>query len=201
MSRLPPSPIESSSKFRDQLEPEAKDYFGQPPLPSISQRRSFSTRSTPRDPLYGGSSASKDEEDMASQSKRGYQHGTSRESASGRPNLGQRASSRGIDRDQAHLLSPVSASGFSGSGHTSTRGLPPGSARTTSPYTPEVVLTKADRPSEEEEEEEITSSSEDEDDYMGEREGYKSGAERLAEKRKMKRFRFVRNSDELRTMD
>ena len=126
---------------------------------------------------------------MASQSQRGYQYGASRGIASGRSSLGQGAGSGGRDRQETHLLPPGSTSGFSGDARASARGHHSASASPASQYTPEVILTEAEHQAGEEED--LTSSSEDEEEAIEGTEGYKSGAERLAEKRKMKRFRFV----------
>ena len=120
---------------------------------------------------------------MASQSQRGYQYGASRETASGRTRTG------GTDRKGFHLPPPGSTSGLSGDAHVGPRGQPSAFAGPTSQYTPEVVLTEAEH--EAGEEDDLASSSEDEEVALEGAEGYKSGAERLAEKRKMKRFRFV----------
>ncbi len=129
---------------------------------------------------------------MASQSQRGYQYGASREIASGRPNLGRGSGSGERGRQGIHLLPPRSTSGFSGDARAGARGQPSASAGPPSQYTPGVVLTEAEHQAGEEED--LTSSSEDEEEAMEGTEGYKSGAERLAEKRKMKRFRFVCSS-------
>ena len=120
---------------------------------------------------------------MASQSQRGYHYGSSRETASGRTGSGER------DRRGFHLPPPGSTSGLSGDVHVGTRGQLSAFAGPASQYTPEVVLTEAEH--EAGEEDDIASSSEDEEEALEGAEGYKSGAERLAEKRKMKRFRFA----------
>ena len=120
---------------------------------------------------------------MAPQSQRGYQYGASRETASGRTGSG------GRDRKGIHFLPPGLTSGLSGDAHAGARRQPSAFASPASQYTPEVVLTEADH--EAEEEDDLASSSEDGEEALEGAEGYKSGAERLAEKRKMKRFRFV----------
>ena len=120
---------------------------------------------------------------MASQSQRGYQDRASREIASSRTSSGRR------DREGIHLLPPRSTSGLSHGAHASTRGQPSAFANPASQYTPGVVLTEAEH--EAGVEDDLGSSSEDEEEALEEGEGYKSGAERLAEKRKMKRFRLV----------
>lgn len=119
---------------------------------------------------------------MASQSQRGYQYGASRETASGRTGSG------GRDRKGIHLLTPGSTSGLSGAAHAGARGQPSAFASPASQYTPQVVLTEAEH--EAGEEDDLASSSGDEEEALEGAEGSKSGAERLAEKRKMKRFRF-----------
>ena len=126
---------------------------------------------------------------MASQSQRGYQYGPSRGIAFGRTNLGRGTGSGGRDQQGIHLLPPGSTSGFSGEAPAGARGQPSAFVSAASQYTPGVVLTEAEH--QEGEEEDLASSSEDEEEDMEGTEGYKSGAERLAEKRKMKRFRFV----------
>ena len=126
---------------------------------------------------------------MASQPQRGYQYGASRGIASGRTDQGREISSGGRDREGIHLLPPGSTSGFSRGTPASTRGQTSAFASAASQYTPEVVLTEAEYQAGEEED--LASSSEDEEEGMEGTEGYKSSAERLAEKRKMKRFRLV----------
>lgn len=126
---------------------------------------------------------------MASQPQRGYQYGPSRGIASGRTNHGGRTGSEGRDREGIHLLPPGSTSGFSRDAPAGARGQPSAFANAASQYTPEVVLTEAEHQAGEEED--LASSSEDEEEGMEGTEGYKSSAERLAEKRKMKRFRLT----------
>ena len=126
---------------------------------------------------------------MASQSQRGYHYGASRGIASDRTNLGRGTDSGGRDSQGIHLLPLGSTSGFSGDAPAGVRGQPSAFASAASQYTPEVVLTEAEHQAREEEG--LASSSEDEEEDMEGTEGYKSGAERLAEKRKMKRFRFA----------
>ena len=109
--------------------------------------------------------------------------------AAGRTNLGRGTGPGGRDRQGAHLLPPGSSSGISGDAPAGARGQPSAFASPASQYTPQVVLTEAEHQAGEEED--LASSSEDEEEAMEGTEGYKSGAERLAEKRKMKRFRFV----------
>ena len=125
---------------------------------------------------------------MASQSQRGYEYGASRGMAPGRTNLRRGTGSGGRDRQDIHHLPPGPTTGFSGDAPASARGQPSSFASTASQYTPQVVLTEAEHHVGEEED--LASSSEDEEGMEG-TEGYKSGAERLAEKRKIKRFRFV----------
>lgn len=120
---------------------------------------------------------------MASQSQRDYQYGASRETASSRTGSGGRG------RQGIHLLPPGSTSGLSSDAHAGARGQPSAFAGLASQHTPGVVLTEAEH--EAGEEDDLASSSEDEEEALGGAEGYKSGAERLAEKRKMKRFRCV----------
>ena len=140
-------------------------------------------------PAYGGLAIPKDEKDMSSQSQRDYQRGAAREAASGRPNMGRGNSSGGRDRQGAQPLSPAPRSGFSGDARAGARGQPSGTAASAPQNTPGFLLTNAEL--QPDEEEDLTSSSEDDEDFTGGTEGYKSGAERLAEKRKMKRFRSL----------
>ena len=126
---------------------------------------------------------------MASQPQRGYQYGSSRGIASGRTDQGRGIGSGGRDREGIHLLPRDSTSGFSRGTPANARTQTSAFASSASQYTPEVVLTEAEHQAGEEED--LVSSSEDEEEGMEGTEGHKSSAERLAEKRKMKRFRFV----------
>ena len=126
---------------------------------------------------------------MASQPQRGYQYGPSRGIASGRTDKGREIGSGGRGREGIHLLPQDSTSGFSRGTPASARTQTSAFASAASQNTPEVVLTEAEHQAGEEED--LASFSEGEEEGMEGTEGYKSSAERLAEKRKMKRFRFV----------
>ncbi|KAL2048678.1 hypothetical protein N7G274_000590 [Stereocaulon virgatum] len=137
--------------------------------------------------IDGGARHLGNDSGMNSQTQRGYQHGASRGSASGRTHSSQEPGTRGKSSHGTHLLSPTSASGSPWKTSAGTSHRPSASPSPSSQYTPDLVLTKAEQESEEEEE--LDSTPSEEDDTMEGTE--KTGAELLAEKRKMKRFRLT----------
>ena len=124
---------------------------------------------------------------MDSQTRRGYQHDVSRDPASGRTNLVRASGAGERDAHRTHLLSPSSASAFPWDTGNDTLYEPSTSTSPASHYTPELGFTKAEVQSDEEED--FNSAPSEEEDAMEGSEGSKTGAELLAEKRKMKRFR------------
>lgn len=149
-------------------------------------RTSQQVRNRPQGSIHGATRPGNDS-GMDSYTQGGYQHGPSREPASGRTNLVQASGAGERGSHGTHLLSPASASGFSWDTGTGTCHEPSASGSPASQYTPELILTKAEQQSEEGEE--LDSAPSEEEDTMEGTE--KTGAELLAEKRKMKRFRLI----------
>jgi len=98
-----------------------------------------------------------------------------------------RSNARVSDTQRTLLVSPVPAPGFEEGRDASLYYPPSGEANASLQYTPDDALSQAERQSEGEENLESTGSDGDEDCNGGER----TKVERLAEKRKMKRFRSV----------
>lgn len=119
-------------------------------LPSPG-RTSQQVRNRPRGSIHGATRPGNDS-GMDSYTQGGYQHGPSREPASGRTNLVQASGAGERGSHGTHLLSPASASGFSWDTGTGTCHEPSASGSPASQYTPELILTKAEQQSEEGEE-------------------------------------------------